>query len=395
MLVTERRAPSLFPGGAVRDARTYDEPMSRPPRPVDAVVRWCATTSVSSDLAAGVLDRLERLIGFDGAFFATTDPATLLYTSALRRNMPVEAGAAFLRTEFGPRDVNQVRDLAHAWSPVGWLDGATRGDRMASRRYREAMRPVRLGDELRVALRVDGLCWGLVCLHRAVGTRGFTPDDAVLLGCLAPHLGEALRRGAVAEQAGADASIEGPGVALIHPDGALESATPAAGRWLAELAALDRPESDGLPTVVRGVVERIRGGITAGADDSALPRARVRTASGRWLVVPASRFPETGRIAVVIEPAAPAVLAPLVVAAYGLSGREAEVVQHLLAGLARKAIAARLRISQHTVDDHVKAIFTKTGVSSAGELRSQVYTGHFARGHPGVEARPGIAHFGR
>ena len=61
------------------------------------------------------------------------------------------------------------------------------------------------------------------------------------------------------------------------------------------------------------------------------------------------------------------------IAAYGLTNRERDITQRLLAGLARKTIASELHISAHTVNDHVKAVFDKTGVSSAGQLRAQLF----------------------
>lgn len=319
------------------------------------------------------MDRLRGVIGFDGAFFATVDPATLLYTSAIRRDMPTDASAAFIRTEFGDDDVNQLRALARAKDPVGWLDAATHETRRASARYREAMQPFGLGDELRVALRLDGWCWGLLCLHRVESGIGFDQRDAHTLAALAPHLAAGLRRSVVS-----DASVgwtdEGPGVAMVNADHTLGAATPAAARWLDELAALDSPSKGGLPIVVQAVIERLEAGVPPSAE-ALIPRARVRTPSGRWLVVHASHLDDDERrVAVVVEPAAPAVLSTLVVAAYGMSAREAEVAQRLLAGLARKAIAAELKISIHTVNDHVKAVFDKSGVSSAGQLRAQLFS---------------------
>lgn len=336
----------------------------------DAIARWCSTTSTSVELREGVLRRLPATIGFDGAFFATTDPATLLYTSAVRLDMPAEASAAFIRTEFGDDDVNQLRVLARAKDPVGWLDAATHDDRSASLRYRDAMQPFGLGDELRVALRLDGSCWGLLCLHRAQSGLGFSRSDADILGALAPHLAAGLRRAVISDIAAVDWTDDGPGVAMINPDGTLDAATPAAARWLDELAALDLPMALGLPTVVRAVLERLETGV-APSTRNLIPRARVRTHSGRWLVVHASHLDNDERVAIVIEIATPAALSPLVVAAYGMTTREAEVTQRLLAGLARKEIAAQLTISVHTVNDHVKAIFDKSGVSSAGQLRAR------------------------
>jgi two-component system nitrate/nitrite response regulator NarL len=53
--------------------------------------------------------------------------------------------------------------------------------------------------------------------------------------------------------------------------------------------------------------------------------------------------------------------------AESLTPREAEVLQLLTQGLANKAIAQRLGISDHTVKFHVNSILGKLGVQSRGE----------------------------
>ena len=55
---------------------------------------------------------------------------------------------------------------------------------------------------------------------------------------------------------------------------------------------------------------------------------------------------------------------PLLLALHGLTERERDVTELLVAGLGTDDIAAKLHISRHTLRDHVKAIFTKVGVSS-------------------------------
>lgn len=336
-----------------------------------SLVRWCSGASDVSLFSQGLFDRLAAVVSYDGGFLAAVDPASLLYTRAFRRDMPVEASAAFLRSEHGDDEVNQLRQLVRQPNPVGWLDESTGGDRMSARRYRDAMHPYGLGDELRVALVADGTCWGLLCLHRAAGRSGFDTREVATVAALAPHVGGALRRALLTEEALGTPVLDGPGVVLLEPDGSVGSTTAAGARWLAELAELDQPRGQRLPTVVRSVVERLR---TSGDAELGVARARVRAPSGQWLTVHASDLDDDlGRIAVVVEPTSPVSLAPLIIAAYGLTARESQVTQGLLVGRARKEIAANLQISLHTVNDHVKAVFDKTGVSSAGQLRAQVF----------------------
>ena len=47
-----------------------------------------------------------------------------------------------------------------------------------------------------------------------------------------------------------------------------------------------------------------------------------------------------------------------------LTDRERDILRCLASGLANKEIAVRLRISEHTVKTHLKAIFLKLEVSS-------------------------------
>jgi ATP/maltotriose-dependent transcriptional regulator MalT len=61
--------------------------------------------------------------------------------------------------------------------------------------------------------------------------------------------------------------------------------------------------------------------------------------------------------------------------AYGLTGRERQVLTLLASGRSNREIAAVLVISEHTVARHVQNIFGKLGVSS------RAAAGAFAAGH--------------
>ena len=68
------------------------------------------------------------------------------------------------------------------------------------------------------------------------------------------------------------------------------------------------------------------------------------------------------RVAVIVEPAHPARIVPLLMAAYGLTEREQEVTRLVLQGDSTAQIAEQLVVSPHTVQEHLKHIFEKTGV---------------------------------
>jgi DNA-binding CsgD family transcriptional regulator len=77
---------------------------------------------------------------------------------------------------------------------------------------------------------------------------------------------------------------------------------------------------------------------------------------------------------VVLEPARPEQVAPVIAHAAGLSPREREVAMLVLQGHGTDQIAERLFISPWTVRDHLKAIFfDKTGVRSRRDLATEVF----------------------
>lgn len=325
------------------------------------------------------LDVLQRIVPFDAAFCATVDPATLLFTGAVLREIPWEARPRFLANEFLEDDVNKFRSLATTRSPVDWLDRITGQHRVSSARYREIMAPLGLGDELRAVFRAGGACWGFLCVHREDGPHGFRPDEARLVARLSPHVGEGLRRSLLAVTAEPAVDSDGPGVLVVAEDGSLVATTEGGDRWLWELDD-GEPGGGPLALAVQALLARLVCNETGDAPTAA-PRVRLRSRSGRWVAVHASPMAGLGEdrhIAVVIEPAKPAELAPVILLAHGLTKREGQVAQLALQGKTNKGVARDLRISEHTVEDHLKAIFAKVGVSSRGELTARIFAEHYA-----------------
>jgi DNA-binding CsgD family transcriptional regulator len=85
----------------------------------------------------------------------------------------------------------------------------------------------------------------------------------------------------------------------------------------------------------------------------------------------------TRTVAVIVERAHRAQIASLLMAANGLTEREQEVTRLVLHGLSTLEIATALSISAHTVQEHLKHVFEKTGVRSRRELVGSIFFAYY------------------
>jgi DNA-binding CsgD family transcriptional regulator len=120
-----------------------------------------------------------------------------------------------------------------------------------------------------------------------------------------------------------------------------------------------------LPAVVYPVAALARS-----RDGSGGAHALERASDGRWVRIEAAQLEgqPDAQIAVTLRAATTTETFDLLCRAYALSRREREVVAALLAGLDTRTIGARLCISPHTVKDHFKSVFRKTGAHSRREI---------------------------
>ena len=100
---------------------------------------------------------------------------------------------------------------------------------------------------------------------------------------------------------------------------------------------------------------------------------------GTWILLHGAPLSgeERSRVAVIIEPAHPARIYPLLMSAYGLTDRERDVVRLVLTGSSTQEIAAELVLSPLTVQNHLKNVFEKTGVRSRRDLVGKVFFTHY------------------
>jgi DNA-binding CsgD family transcriptional regulator len=340
------------------------------------VVRLVHRNLGVQDFSRAVTRILGRAVPFDGVCLLTVDPATLLPTGEIVEDgLPAAAMIRLTEIELREPDFNKFTALARADQPTASLSGATAGDLDRSLRQRELRRPSGFADELRAVLSGTTGTWGALTLLREARSPHFTPAEVRFVASLAGALADGLRRAALIGDA-VDGGGDDTGLLVLGADGTVEMANPAAGRWLDELGAGDRPGRH-LPLAVRATASRARAAADGG---NGLARARIRTPAGRWVVVRGSLLGDGpgSRVAVLLEAARPPELAPLIADAYGFTERERLVTELVARGFPTSEIAGRLHLSAYTVQDHLKSIFEKSGTGSRGDLVARLFFDHYA-----------------
>ncbi len=342
------------------------------------MIRLCHSALDARTLRVELLERLRRVVPFDYVYFSTTDPATLLGTSSvLTEDPPAWMFPVFLENEFLQADFNKFDAMFRDHRTVAVLSAATRNNLHRSPRYHDMLAPLAMEDELRAVFVSNGACWGTLCLHRGDAESRYTLAEAACVAQIAPHVADGLRKALLLGSQSLASAQDGPGVLILNDDLSIAAMTAAAEHWLAELREADSGDRSALPHPVRGVVAGLRAIERGLAATTAMPRLRLRTRSGHWLVLYASRLRNSdgqAQISVIFEQAQPAEIAPLIMQAYQLTKREAEITRCVLRGWSTTEIAASLHISANTVQDHLKAIFEKVAVSSRGELAARIFT---------------------
>ncbi|WP_280347129.1 helix-turn-helix transcriptional regulator [Nocardia neocaledoniensis] len=334
----------------------------------DRVSRMARADHSAKRLRELVLAEIRLSMPFSGHVFALTDPVTAVATAPLAdvpgldmSGLPELIRARYL-TSLNRWDT--VRGTgAHS------LLGATEGDPDRSLLWRTAQRTLGITDSATLTFADRYGCWGFLELLR-VDQSPFTRAELTELTALTASVTVALRRAVSATFVEPDAQLPPLGPAVVLLDGALRvrSQTAAAAAALLRLLPPDEP----VPPVPASVYNA---GAALLAAEAGVPigpaTSRIHLGGNRWITVKADRIGDHD-IAVALEPSTATERLDLFARAHGLSLRESQVLTLLATGLDSHELAAELVLSEHTVNDHVKAVLAKSSTRTRQRLLSRV-----------------------
>jgi DNA-binding CsgD family transcriptional regulator len=306
----------------------------------DAVVALSQQALDPADLVHEVEGRVRAVVPYDAGAWWTVDPETLL---------PTQLGGGANRPD--PPDIFSGAD----YDIFDDLD-------------RSALDAAAGEDAVHVLSRSGNATWATARFSRTPGAGGFTQPEVDYLCSVARYVGAGVREYLSQAEWRPGHSVV-PGVLIVAGDGRVDDATPEMTGWLARLGAEARGT---LPVSLRGLVRQ-----TLDQRVGEVPlrpaKVRIRLPEGDWVVARATRFTaDATRTAVLMKSATRSDVGSLFLAVHGLTPREREITELLVAGAEPGEVAACLHLSIHTVRSHVKTIFAKVGVGSRAELTASL-----------------------
>lgn len=362
-------ARAIYPWSVNTDLRqrAHDKLALVATQGLDLVAFWRACTPVLA----------EAVPHYQAPCWHTLDPASLLITSHFDEGIP-EVPTEWLVAEYLEDDVNKLADVARSDQGVQTLHEITDGDPTRTPRW-QANIALGADQELIAALRTrGGEVWGAIGLYREPDQPLFDRDEIAFVRSVSPVLAQGARRALLVGEATDPEEAESPSLLVLDERLSVESTTSGVERWLADLPG-GAWERRILPPAITAVAAHALASLDDPSGASELAVSRVRARSGTWVVLHGAVMAagSARRIAVIVEPVRGARVSTLLMSAYGLTDRERDITRAVLQGASTDEIAEQLVVSAHTVQQHLKSIFDKTGVRSRRELVGKVFFGHY------------------
>ncbi|MFJ5925145.1 LuxR C-terminal-related transcriptional regulator [Kitasatospora sp. NPDC092948] len=342
---------------------------------IDGLRELSTRRLTSSQIFRHADELLRPALEFDAVCWHTSDPATGLVNSVQSDDLNLGQFQDAVHLEVWADDLATFPKIRHSGVQAETLSRASRGAPHTSIRFREQISRYGFGDELRAVFDAAGGMWGCAAFMRATDRGPFPAQQRELADTAARLLGQALRASHIPPTA-STAPDPTPAVVLLDRHNRPRALSGPAEELLSRLAD-PSPTSLGVPTAIAMAAEHARRA-AHGLPTPHVP-VRIRTHDGHWYLLHAATLrdtlpadPAADEVTVVATPASPAHVIPLHLAAYGLTAREQEVALLLIRGADTREVAQRLALTPYTVQDHLKSVFTKTGVSRRQELTALI-----------------------
>ena len=326
---------------------------------------------------ARVLDVLRGSIDFDSYVWLLTDPVSTVGAAPLAEVPPAVLPdlPALIRAKYATV-VNRWTTLVHAPTPVGLLSRTTDSGSAPDRTWRELLTGHGVGDVASTVFADQLGCWGFLDLWRGVHRDPFDDADVDLLAGVTPAVTIALREcqaRTFVEAATPHRRDVGPVVLTLDDELRIIGRTAASQEWL-DVLLPSGPGEATVPASVYNVAAQLLAR-EAGFDDHPA-WSRTHLVDGFWLTLRAARIASPGTertegIVVTVEETSAAERLDLFARAFALSARETELFGLLANGADTRAMSRAMHLSEHTVQDHLKSVFAKTGAHDRVTLLSR------------------------
>ena len=318
-------------------------------------------------LRARILEVIKTFIPFDAYAFLLTDPATSVGCSPVAMVPDLASLPTLIRIKY-LTPVNRWTGLPSSGSAS--LVQATAGHPESSLQWRGYLARLGITDVASVVFADRFGWWGFLDLWRREGF--FAADEVAALSDGRAAVTSLLRgvQAAGFRAAESNRAHRGPGALVLSPALDIRVETTQAEQWFTALVPPQGGRSP-IPASAYNVAAQLLA-VEAGVD-SHPAQARVHLGGGTWLTLRADRFAglepaEQRDIMVTMEASSPAERRDIFSRSHGLTKRESELLRRLAEGDDTHAVARSMSISELTVQDHLKSVFTKTSTSSRREL---------------------------
>lgn len=340
----------------------------------DRIGRLCRTPENDRQLRVGILAEIRRAVGFDAYAWLLTDPETEVGVSPLADVPRLDELPGLIRAKY----LTTVNRWTRMSRPVERLREATDDHREHSLVWRTFQRPSGVGDVASLVTRDEYGCWSFLDLWRMGDDARFTEVEADQLGRLVPVITSGLRASLVPTFNPVASTVEsgGPVVLVLAPDLRVRTQTTETERYL-EMLLPPHAGQRAIPAAAYNVAAQLLA-LEAGIDPHPAS-TRVHIPTRGWFTLRAARLGRPSNteadIAVTVEPTPAPDRLSLFALATGLSPRERSVLEVLATGASTRQLADRLYLSEHTIQDHLKSIFDKTGCRSRPTLLANALGG--------------------